>query len=216
MANEVRPQSSAEEPSVVLPGTQQPRRTSSFVREVVETLVLTAIVFFLVKAVAQPFTVDGPSMQPGLYTGDYVLASPLAYAFGAAPQRGDVVVLQPPIPGEHTDFIKRVIGLPGDTVTITPQAVFVDGKKLNEPYLYSQGTNLVPECGQVLNNITVAPNTYLVLGDNRGDSEDSRCFGSVPRQNIVGKAILVIFPFNQLHFINTYSNTFAGVTQNHK
>lgn len=213
MANEVKPQTPADENGVLLPGNARPQRSATWVREIIETLVLTAIVFFLVKAVAQPFTVDGPSMQPGLHTGEYVITSPLAYAFGGAPQRGDVVVLQPPVVGQSDDFIKRVIALPGDTVTITPDAVYVDGTKLDEPYINGQGKNVEPVCSTNLTNIKVQANEYLVLGDNRGNSEDSRCFGSVPRQNIVGKAILVMFPFNDAHWINTYPGTFTGIKQ---
>lgn len=198
----------------LLPGGRgaKPRaaQRTNYVREIIETVVLTAIVFFVVRAAAQPFKVDGPSMQPGLHTGEYVVVSPIVYAFGGAPQRGDIIVFHPPTATDQS-YIKRVIGIPGDVVTITPNAVIVNGQQLTEPYLNDQGKNLVPECGQVLSNVKVGPDEYLVLGDNRGDSEDSRCFGSVPRRNIVGKAELLVLPINNLHWLNTFPNVFAGV-----
>jgi signal peptidase I len=214
MSQKVRPEARNNDDSgVLLPGGRSPRARSgrtNYVREIIETIVLTAIVFLVVHASAQPFRIDGPSMQPGLHTGNYVLVSPILYAFGGSPQRGDVVVFHPPSDPSES-FVKRVIGIPGDTVTITPDAVIVNGKSISEPYLNQQGKNVVPECGQVLTNVKIAPDQYLVLGDNRGDSEDSRCFGSVPRQNIVGKAVLMVLPLNQFHWLNTYTSVFAGI-----
>lgn len=202
---------SEQQDRVVLPGGRSAgaqRGVSSFAREIVETIILTAIVFLVVRAAAQPFKIDGPSMQPGLHTGEYVLASPILYAFGGGPQRGDVIVLHPPSSPGQT-FIKRVIGLPGDKIRITQNAVYINGVKLNEPYINGQGQDYEQGCG--LMNTTVASGQYLVLGDNRGNSEDSRCFGSVPRQNIIGKAVLVALPLNNAHWIATYPATFAGV-----
>ncbi len=182
-------------------------------------MILTAIVFLVVHACAQPYKVDGPSMQPGLYTNDYVLISPVLYAFGGSPQRGDVVVFNPPHnAGQGSAYIKRVIGIPGDTVVITTKAVYVNGKALQEPYTLQQGVN-IPETAldengfQCVNlrQVTLGPGQYLVLGDNRGDSEDSRCFGVVPRSNIIGKAIAQVLPLNQLHWLNTYSSVFSSV-----
>jgi signal peptidase I len=182
-----------------------------YAREIIETIVLTAIVFLVIHAVAQPYKVDGPSMQPGLHTGDYVLISPILYAFGGSPQRGDVVVFHPPgDPGEA--FVKRVIAVPGDTVSITTEAVTVNGKKLTEPFILQQGANVAENSNgcQNLRQTRVGPDEYLMMGDNRGDSEDSRCFGLVPRQNILGKATLFALPLNQIHWIDTYASVFAG------
>jgi signal peptidase I len=180
-------------------------------REIIETVVLALIMFLVVRAVAQPYRVEGESMRPGLQTGDLVLISPIAYAFGGSPQHGDVVVLKSPVDPSGKALIKRIIGVPGDIVSITPNSVIVDGKQLSEAYLYGQGKNVTFECGQNFTDVKVGPDEYLVLGDNRGDSLDSRCFGSVPRQNILGKATLMIWPLNQLHWLNTYSSVFAGI-----
>jgi signal peptidase I len=191
-------------------------RSGGLVREIIETLILTAIVFLVVHACAQPYKVDGPSMQPGLHTGDYVLISPILYAFGGSPQHGDVIVFDPPSgPDQGTAFIKRVIGIPGDHVVITPSAVYVNGKALHEPYVLQQGAN-VPEnnvADQCVNlqNVTLGAGQYLVLGDNRGDSLDSRCFGLVPRHDILGKAVALVLPLNQLHWLNTYPTVFSSI-----
>lgn len=184
------------------------RSNSTFARELIETIVLTAIVFLVVNVTARPYTVDGPSMQPGLYTGDRVVVNMLAYDFGA-PQHGDVIVFHPPSdPG--TVYVKRVIGVPGDHISITPDAVIVNGHKLNEPYISMIDPN-APENASVFPNITLGANQYFVMGDDRQDSIDSRIFGYVPRANIIGKAEFVFWPLPSLHGISTYSNVFSGV-----
>lgn len=179
-----------------------------FARELIETVVLTALVFFAVRASVQPYRVDGPSMQPGLHTNEYVLVSMLAYLF-SGPQRGDVIVFHPPDDPSQV-YVKRVIGIPGDRIDITATAVYVDGVKLNEPYIapLRPGQSENPD---VLTDISLGPNDYFVLGDNRLDSLDSRFFGSVPRRNIVGKAELVMWPGTDIHTISTYSSVFAAI-----
>jgi signal peptidase I len=193
-------------------GMPAPRRgRTHHARELIETVVVALIVFLVVRAVAQPYRVSGDSMESGLHAGNIVLVSPIAYALGGSPQRGDIVVLKSPVDPNGPALIKRVIGLPGDTFTITPNSVTVDGKQLHEPYLDGQGKTVLYECGQNFTNMTVEPNEYLVLGDNRADSLDSRCFGSVPRGNILGKATLFAFPINQIHWLNTFPEVFAGL-----
>lgn len=187
---------------------RRPSSTSTFARELIETIVLTAIVFLVVNVTARPYTVDGPSMQPGLYTGDRVVVNMLAYDFGS-PQRGDVIVFHPPSdPGSV--YVKRVIGVPGDHISITPDAVIVNGHKLNEPYISIIDPN-APENASVFPSIVLGPNQYFVMGDDRQNSIDSRVFGYVPRANIIGKAEFVFWPLPALHGISTYSNVFSGV-----
>ncbi|HEX8995257.1 MAG TPA: signal peptidase I [Ktedonobacterales bacterium] len=185
-----------------------PRSNSAFARELIETVVLTAIVFLLVNLTVRPYSVDGPSMQPGLYTGDHVVVSMLAYDIGS-PQRGDVIVFHPPS-DPSSAYVKRVIGIPGDRISITPNAVIVNGHTLNETYIGMIDPN-APENASVLPTITLGPNQYFVLGDNRQNSIDSRIFGFVPRANIVGKAEFVYWPLGALHGIPTYSSDFSGV-----
>ncbi len=187
---------------------QARRSTSTFARELIETIVLTAIVFLAINFSVRQYIVDGPSMQPGLSTGERVLVSMLAYDLGS-PQRGDIVVFHPPSdPG--TVYVKRIIGIPGDHIAITSDAVIVNGHTLTEPYilLISPG---IPENTSVLPTITLGPGQYFVMGDNRQNSIDSRIFGYVPRANIIGKAEFVFWPLPQLHGIPTFSSDFSGV-----
>jgi signal peptidase I len=175
---------------------------------VIETVVLTVIVFLVVNVTVRPYRVDGPSMRPGLYTNDLVMVSMLAYDVGS-PQRGDVIVFHPPSdPG--TVYVKRVIGVPGDQISITANAVIVNGHTLNETYISPLDPS-APENVSVLPKITLGAGQYFVMGDNRQDSIDSRVFGYVPRANIIGKAEFVFWPLPMLHGISTYSNDFNGV-----
>ncbi len=184
------------------PRNPAPRRHSHLAREIIETIVLTALIFFAIRFSVQTFRVDGPSMQPGLFTGEYVLVNKLAYLFHG-PQRGDVIVFH--YPRDPTqDFIKRVIGLPGDTLVITNDAVKVDGVTLKEPYI-SQAAN-----AQII-NLKLQPDQYFVMGDNRPFSSDSRAWGPVPASYIIGKATLVFWPLSNWEVIPTFNNVFASL-----
>lgn len=189
-------------------GRPQQLQQSHLWREILETVLLTALVYFVVRASVQFTPVDGPSMQPGLYTGQSVIVNELAYLFGN-PQRGDVIVFHPPPPySPKEQFIKRVIAVPGDTISVTDSAVIVDGVTLHESYIYPQDHNVT----ELPNPVKMGPGEYFVMGDNRNDSEDSRVFASpVERQAIVGKADLVIWPLNVVHWIPTYREVFASV-----
>jgi signal peptidase I len=166
-------------------GKPEPPRTPWW-REIVETILPAVLIVLAINLfLAQPRTVHGQSMEPNLHENQRVIVDLVTYHF-RPPQRQEIIVLN--LPDRHTDpLIKRVIGLPGDTIEIKQGAVYVNGNKLNEPYL-SQGTSgtlapqLVPE-GHV-----------FVLGDNRGASNDSRYFGMVPYENILGRAWLRYWP----------------------
>lgn len=147
-------------------------------------------------------------MQPGLHTNELVMVNLLAYDFGS-PHRGDVIVLHPP-DDPSTTYVKRVIGVPGDHISITTNAVIVNGHTLNEPYISPLDPS-APENPSVVPNLTLGPKQYFVMGDNRQDSLDSRSFGYVPRANIVGQAELVFWPLPVFHGIQTYPNVFSGV-----
>lgn len=141
-------------------------------------------------------------MQNTLHTGQFVLVNKVAYLFHA-PERGDIVVFHEPDQPDR-DLIKRVIGLPGDTIKLDGTNVWVDGVELNEPYI-TQRSNPSAE------TVTVPPNDYFVMGDNRPVSEDSRYFGFVPKDYIVGKAILVYWPLNQWQMLNTYTSVYTAI-----
>ncbi len=174
----------------------------------IETIVLTAIVFLAVNITIRPYRVDGPSMHPGLTTGDLVMVNQVSYDFGN-PQRGDVIVFHPPS-DPSVSYVKRVIGIPGDHISITANAVIVNGHTLKETYIAPLDSS-VPENTSVLPNITLGPKQYFVMGDNRQDSIDSRIFGYVPRANIIGKAEVVFWPLPVIHGIPTFSSEFSGV-----
>lgn len=181
-------------------------KRSHLAREIVETVALTLIIFIVIHFAVQSYRVQGISMEPGLHDGEYVLVNKIAYLFHP-PERGDIIVFHYPL-STNTDFIKRVIALPGDTVTYNSNTVWVDGVKLNEPFV-SQEVNFEAKTW------TVPPGNYFVMGDNRPASDDSRTWGYVPSYDIVGKAVMVYWPFNLVHLLNTYPTVFANVKVNH-
>ena len=177
-------------------------KRSRLVREIVEFIALALIIFLAIHFSIQNYTINGHSMDPDLHSGQFVLVNKLAYLFHS-PDRGDVIVLQEPDdPG--TDLIKRIIGLPGDTVKWDGTNVWVDGTKLNEPYI-TKASNYNA------NTVMLGSNQYFVMGDNRPNSKDSRSFGIVPKDYIVGKAMLVDWPLSQWQFINTYPSVYTNV-----
>lgn len=168
--------------------TAQPKkRRSGLLRatvDVFETLLLSVILFVGINMISARIRVDGASMEPTLVSGEYVIVSKLNYRFGN-PQRGDIIVFHFPRDPKE-EYIKRVIGLPGDEVQVSHGSVYVNGQLLDETYLKVttnyNGTWNVPD------------NQLFVLGDNRNNSSDSHDWGTVPMDYVVGKAILVYWP----------------------
>ncbi|MEE9399721.1 MAG: signal peptidase I [Dehalococcoidales bacterium] len=154
-------------------------------REVVFTLIFAAVVFLLLQATVQSFIVVGVSMEPSLENGQRLLVSKAAY-YLHEPERGDVFVFQPP-DSKQGDFIKRVIALPGDTIEVKKKAVYINGLRLEEAYIKTPPTYTTEEQ-------KIPESNYFVLGDNRNNSSDSHNGWLVPRENIVGKAWLSIWP----------------------
>lgn len=153
--------------------------------DIVETVLLSVVLFLGINAVSSRIRVESISMQPTLYAGNFVLVNKLAYQLGK-PSRGDIIVFRYPPDPTQVPYIKRVIGLPGDRVTITGGKVYINGAQLIEPYLITT-TNRGGEW-------TVPPNNLFVMGDNRNNSSDSRSWGFVPLQNVIGKAEVVYWP----------------------
>jgi signal peptidase I len=175
--------------------------------EVAETLALTLIIFLVIQNfVAQPFMVEQFSMENTLQQGQYVLVDKLTPRFQSY-QRGDIVVFHPPNESaDATPFIKRIIGLPGDRLEFKDGAVYVNGQRLDEPYVYDGQPTLPGPQGSV---VVVPPGEYFGMGDHRGDSTDSRVFGPIPAANIIGRAWLRYWPLNSLAILNV--PTYAGV-----
>jgi signal peptidase I len=182
------------------------------VRDVLEVLIIAVVLYIAIWSALQTVRVDGESMVGTLQNNDLLLASKISYYFGD-PQRGDIVVLIPPS-DPTKDFIKRVIGVPGDTIEIdgtrSPTAVLIkpQGKgpwqRLQEPYL-PENWNTMNYCclpggteSSMPQPISIPAGKYFVMGDNRNRSSDSRSFGLVPRKNILAKAFVRVLPFG--HF----------------
>lgn len=189
------------------------------VRDVLETLVLTLVIFLLVRSVVQNFRVEGRSMEPTLHSGQYLLVNKAVYwnidvdllkrlfpfirwpenphsraiYLFQPPQRGDIIVFRYPRDPSR-DFIKRVIAVPGEVVEVRQGRVFVNGTPLEEYYIndqpaYQWGPQRLP------------PDHYFVLGDNRNASSDSHVWGPVPKDYIIGKAWLSYWPPDQFGFL---------------
>lgn len=185
-------------------------KRSRFVREILEILTLTLLMFLILRFAVQNFRIDGPSMEPSLHNQEYILVDKAAYLFHG-PERGDVIVFEYPL-DPQLDYVKRIIAIPGDIISVVGTRVTVDGITLNETYVNKDdpGNPFPP-----INKRIVGPNEYFVMGDNRGDSSDSREWGFVPRQNIIGKAAFVYWPFSENNFglLSNASPVFAHVHQ---
>jgi len=191
----------------------------SAIRDIVETLALTLIIFVLVQSVVKNFRVEGSSMEPTLHNGEFLLVDKAVYwslgnrlgnavapsgvgvqnsgrlFFFHPPQRGDIIVFKFP-DDTSRDFIKRVIGVPGDTVAIRDSRVFVNGHPMIEPYIMAPPNyTMAPE--------RVPAGMYFVLGDNRNNSSDSHVWGLVPYDDIIGQAWVSYWPLGDWQFFST-------------
>ena len=168
------------------------RKTSSFLLETFQTILLALVLYFLIDSVVARVRVENISMKPTLIPDEFVLVNKLAYRFGEL-KRGDIIVFHFP-QNPQEDYIKRVIGLPGDMVEVKDSSVFVNGTRLNEDYIAAPpsyaGSWKIPE------------GSIFVLGDNRNQSSDSHQWGYVPMANIVGKAMLIYWPFDKARILD--------------
>jgi signal peptidase I len=162
----------------------EPAPGKSLLREIIETILLTVIIYVAVNFATGRFRIEGSSMEPSMHPNQYVLVDKISYMLGE-PQRGDVVVFNYPLATER-DFIKRVIGLPGETVTIEGGVVSINGQPLEEPYISAPP--------MYSNSWTLAADEYFVLGDNRNSSSDSHSWGPLQQQYLIGRAIFVYWP----------------------
>jgi signal peptidase I len=189
-------------PEVQVPIETQPSQTDNwkrFILDILETVILAVILYFGINAISARVRVDGLSMNPTLQHGEYVLVSRLTYRTGE-PERGDIIVFSFPV-DQKQDLIKRVIGLPGETVSIRNGEVLINGVKLEEPYIAQS---------PVYNGTwTVGDGELFVLGDNRNDSKDSHQWGLLPIENIIGKALLIYWPPPEWKLINHTEEVFV-------
>lgn len=197
---QLEPQTQPEIQPEVQPETQSEHKDDwkRFGLDILETIVLAVVLYFGINALSARVRVDGFSMTPTLQNGEYILINRLAYKTGQ-PARGDIIVFSLPADNGQ-DLIKRVIGLPGETVNISNGSVTINGVKLQETYIaqdplyYGEWT---------------VPDGYLfVLGDNRNDSRDSHQWGLLPLENVIGKSVLIYWPPPEWQIINHTQEVF--------
>jgi signal peptidase I len=176
---------------------RQPSMSWMLLRELAETILLAVIIFFLIRQVVQNYRIESLSMEPNFSEGEFILVNKLAYRLGE-PIRGDVIVFHNPSnPSE--DYIKRIIALPGDTVEIRDQAIYINNRVLEEPYEHNR---LAP--ASRFGPLIVEPNHLFVMGDNRPNSKDSREFGALSENLIVGRAWLQVWPIAEFGLVQHY------------
>ena len=188
-------------------------------RDIIETVLMALVIYLALQFSVQPYKVEGSSMFPTMQEGEYVLVNKLVYwhvseepvinampflaeendsAYWPAhpPHQGEIIVFRFPL-DESRNFVKRVIGVPGDRVAIRADGVYLNGTILDEPYLTVDHTSCSGRfaCNEIL---TVPPGSLFVMGDNRGASDDSRNWGFVPYENIIGRAWITYWPFSYL------------------
>lgn len=174
---------------------KKPIRGAGFLRELITFVIIAVcIIYPFRKYVAEPYIVSGTSMSPTFETGHYLIIDKISYRFNL-PQRDDVIVMK--FPEDTTrDFIKRVIGLPGETVSIKEGVVTIinkenpEGFKLNETFIKFPKSDTA--------TYTLTSNEYFVMGDNRAGSYDSRGWGPLPKEDIIGKPLIRLYPFDRI------------------
>jgi len=203
------------------PLVETPQEASALgvLREAVETILLTLLIFFLIRNVVQNFRVEGSSMEPNFHNRQFLIVNRFAYCPGLhldvpfldvhwqkvwcvwEPHRGDVVVFH--APDQPKEYIKRVVGLPGETVQIEKGQVIVDGEPLHEAYETRRNVSSAPA-------VTLGPGQLFVMGDNRPNSRDSRSWGPLSMDAVVGKSLLSYWPPEHWAIISRVAFTAAG------
>ena len=188
----------------ILPESVAPQgRRSGFVRillDILETLVLSVLLFVAINAISARIRVDGYSMEPTLHTGEFVIVNKLSYKLGEF-KLGDIIVFHYPRDPEQ-EYIKRIIGVPGDHISVNQGQVYVNDQPIEEPYIVTppayQSDWVVPE------------DSLFVLGDNRNNSSDSHNWGPVPMDYVIGKAVFVYWPPENWGFIDQPTSAVAA------
>lgn len=169
----------------------------SFARDALVSVLVAAVLFAVLHVTVQQFTIQQVSMTPNIVEGERIIVNKLAYLFGG-PQRGDIIVFYPPPEVENQELIKRVIGLPGETVEIKSGTVYINGRAIREPYIKDPPRYR-------LDPYEVPAGQYFVLGDNRNNSNDSHTGWTVVRASITGKAVVSIWPLNAIGLAPNYA-----------
>jgi signal peptidase I len=197
---------------------QRPGRKKSVVREYAESIIIAILLALLIRAfVVQAFKIPSGSMKPTLLVGDHILVNKFIYGIKlrvpfsslnytlipiSSPKRNDVVVFIYPVDPKK-DFIKRVIGLPGDTVQIKNKKIYINNLPMIDPRGVHSDQMIIPEAEQPRDNtgpIIVPPHKYFVMGDNRDESYDSRYWGFVDQKEIIGEAFIIYWSWDRTEF----------------
>lgn len=172
-------------------GRSKGKKKASFFGEVLESIAIAVVLAFVIRVfLFQPFYIPSSSMEPTLKPGDRIIVNKFMYRF-KEPERGDIIVFKYPLDPKR-DFIKRLIGLPGETIEIKDSVLYVNGKKVEQPFL-PKGLRY-GDYGPV----EIPEGNYFMMGDNRNNSEDSREWGMLPEENIVGEAMVIYWPLSRI------------------
>ncbi|MDP4097566.1 signal peptidase I [Paenibacillus sp. P96] len=200
-------QGSAQQPA---DGGGATKKEKNEIWEWVKAIVIALVLVFLIRwLLFKPFIVEGPSMQPNFHTGERVIVNEILYNI-REPQRGEVIVFH--VPEENRDFIKRVIAVPGDTVTVEGDVVKVNGEQIPETYIqeavqeaHAKGEdyNMLMDFPNGVNQETKVPEGQIfVMGDNRSNSTDSRKLGFINLDDVIGRADVIFWPIREMEWIN--------------
>ncbi len=167
-------------------GDQERKEETASAKELIKAAVIAVLLALFIRTfVVQAFKIPSESMLHTLLVGDHLLVNKMAYYFGE-PERGDIIVFQYP-KDDSRDFVKRVVGLPGETLEVKGNNVFINGKPLNEPYAIYQGAS----SGYHFGPVKIAEGNLFMMGDNRDNSQDSRVWGTLDMKKIHGKAFII-------------------------
>lgn len=168
-------------------------RTTSFFRELPFLLVSAVLIAWVVRTfIFHPFYIPSGSMEPTLLPQDRVIVNKFIYRF-QEPKRGDIIVFLPP--NDNRDYIKRIIGLPGETIEIKKGMVYINNRALSEPY-----KTKAPDPSS-FGPFKIPNSNYFVMGDNRPNSSDSRVFGPLKKERIIGKAVFIYWPISRIRWL---------------
>jgi signal peptidase I len=175
--------------------------------EIIKTVTFVLLTAFLIRYfLIQPFVVEGQSMEPNFHNNEYLIIDKLSYKFHE-PNRGDIIIFQAPNAPQY-DYIKRVIGRPGETIKIANNKIYINNQPIDETYLQPNERTLINQDPKMTMERTLGPNEFFVLGDNRQHSSDSREFGILDKSKILGRVWVTVYPWDDFSLIHnpSYSN----------
>ena len=183
------------------------RRLGTVFLDIIETIVIALAIFVIAYLfLFQPHQVRGNSMYPNFHDTDYLLTDKISYRLGN-PKRSDIIIFHAP-QNEEYDYIKRIVGLPGEKISLSEDnQVLINNQILNEPYLSKDIKTFGGNFLEIGETMTIPTEKYFVLGDNRNHSSDSRDWGFVPRENIVGKAWFRYWPLDQMGLVTHFKES---------